>query len=192
MGDYYNLDDIIDFFDFLCDTFIGVLHIFYGIYFTVRIIKNSRKYYIDMLKIIQLLILLFVWVRFIVSYWFKIFTFKSQTQLYYLIFVFSTYCKRIFILLTQFSWYILIQHIKIYGNMIHGKSFSEWKSEVQKIERIGILIIVISTIVLNIITVTLEAADFYFKIDILSEVDELIMVICNIILLIINYWKLYF
>ena len=147
MGDYYNLHDNILFYEFLYDVLIAFVEILFLIYFIFRIIRNLRLEYIDVIKIVQIVLILIIWVRFITMVVVQITWDIESSGMFLAIFRNATYGRYAFIWLTQFSWYILINHIKTYGMMVNGKPYYYWETQIKKIERKWAIIIFISNIV---------------------------------------------
>ena len=88
MGDYYDFEDSIFFYDFLIELIFAVLFLNFGIYVIVRMVRNFNQQYIDALKIIQLLLLLGICLRLIISFLIQLLTYRDQTQIFFLIFVY--------------------------------------------------------------------------------------------------------
>ena len=188
MGDYYDLEDRISFYDFFYDLIIAVLLLFYGIYVIVRVAINCRQQYIDILKIVQLLLLLGICLTEVILFLVQLLTYTYQNQVILIIFVYSVKLKIAFVLFTQFSWYILTRHLAIYKIMTKGASFSDWKLQVQKIEKTGVLIVIIANVVLYITSLVLGFMRYYYDLYYLSAIIEFITLFVNLTLTITEFF----
>ena len=188
MGDYYDLSHRVLFFDFFYDFTTMIWFTIYGVYLSIRIARCLNQYYIDILKLGQLLLALIICIRSVVIFWIQVFKYKDQTEIILSVIFHSLNCKMFFILLTQFSWFIMIKHIEIYGTMINGRSFSDWKTQIHKIEKVGILIILSTNIAYNMMSAIMKATGIYFNILILSGIKDMITFIYSLILTIIEFY----
>ena len=174
MGDYYDLGDNIHFYDFFHDILIAMSLVPYGLYFASRTIRNLKQQYIDLLKMIQLLSVLVICLRFWIIILVQSTTNREQTGLFVIIFSDILNLRMTFIWLTQFSWYILMFHIKTYRMMSNGKSYSECKIQIKKIERTGILAILLVNIVVNLLTLSIDLINYYMHIAIMPGFNDVI------------------
>ena len=188
MGDYFDFEDEIDILVFLNEIFYSASLVLFGIIFVYRIIKNLRQQYFDLLKISQLVLILGISLRSIIRVIVWLTTNKNQTEMLMTIFNSFLHGRLAFISLTQFSWYILIQHIQIYGMMIYGRSFSDWKFKIKKIEKVGVLLLIIVNIAINLIITIIEVISFHFRNDLLSGINDVIPFLYSWVLTIIEYY----
>ena len=72
--------------------------------------------------------------------------------------------------------------------MSFGNSYSECKAQVQKTERIGVLIIVIINVVINLIAVAVETCGAYYNSALMIIIDDAIFSIFSIWLVLNEYY----
>ena len=107
---------------------ISILFLVSSIFIAVLIVKEIRKRFIDLLKVIQLATIyasfIFNGSLFIVKLT-KPWLFQRVVSTILSVLTVTTF---FYYSLNQVSWVVLANHLKIYRSMINGKSYSEWNS----------------------------------------------------------------
>ena len=188
MGDYFDFEDKIDIIIFLNEIFYAVSLVIFGIVFACRIAQNLRQRYFDILKISQLLLVLTISLRSIIWIILWLTTNKNQTEMFLSIFNNIMLGRLAFISFIQFSWYILVKHLQIYGMMANGVSFSDSNFKIKNIERIGVLLLAIVNIAINLFTAIMEVIGFYLGNDLLSSTNDIISFLYSWALTIIEFY----
>ena len=160
----------------------GIIILFYNYIF-----KIFLSLFVDLLKVIQLALVLILWLRILAHFSMRLFTYEEETQIYLIVIDNFFYIRMVFISISQFSFYILIKHINTYKMMINGKSYSEWKALIQKAEKLGISIIISVNILIDLLTAALEAYGYYLDSDWMFIIDDIIFIVFSWVLIFTEY-----
>ena len=150
------------FYEFFYDIWNSIFLVIFLAYFIIRIVRNLRQIYIDILKIFQLSLVIVIWIRFITLVMVKVTTQKEDTELFLIIFTNVLNSRMLYWLLCQFSWYILYTHLNAYKMMIIGRPYSDCKYTIKQTERRGIVVIIAINIVFNLVLLLIDLINFYY------------------------------
>ena len=114
-------------YEFISDLCTSIILSVFWVYFIIRIVRNLKQQFIDILKIFQLSLVIVIWVRIITYFVVRITTEIEYSELFLTIFTNLLNSRMLYWSLCQFSWYILYIHLKTYKMMANGKPYSDCK-----------------------------------------------------------------